>query len=219
MKIDLIGKRFGRLLALEESERHYSKSGIGARMWKCKCDCGNIKTLSTSNLTTGNTRSCGCLKKELLIRSSTKHKMSKTKIYSVWGTMKDRCFNPNASQYSDYGGRGIKVCDEWADSFQAFYNWAMSNGYQDGLTIERKDVNGDYCPENCCWIERKLQARNRRNAHYVTYNGETKTLSEWSRELHIDRKFFRNKEKKLGSGEKAIISILNSPKHKQKTRK
>lgn len=186
------------------------------RMWECRCDCGSNKILSTSNITTGNTKSCGCLKKELLLRKNTTHGMSNTKLYSVWGSMKDRCFNENVSQFSDYGARGITVCDEWKNDFRAFYDWAIESGYKDGLTIERKDVNKDYCPENCCWIPRKEQSKNRRNSHFITYKGETKTLSEWSRELHIDRKCVRNQEKKLGSGEEAIKAVLNSRKHKEK---
>lgn len=218
MKIDLTGKRFGRLTVIKEVSPHYSKSGVRMRMWECKCDCGNNRILSTSNITNGNTKSCGCLKKELLLSKNTTHGMSKTKLYSVWGSMKDRCFNENVSQFSDYGGRGISVCNEWKNDFQAFYDWAIGNGYKDGLTIERKDVNGDYCPENCCWITREEQSKNRRNSHFITYRGETKTLSEWSRELHIDRECVRNQEKKLGSGEEAIKAVLNSRKHKEKIR-
>lgn len=100
--------------------------------------------------------------------------------------MKRRVLNPNNKGYQDYGGRGIKICDEWISSFESFYAWAMNNGYKEGLTIERKNVNGDYCPENCCWITRKEQARNKRNTKWLEFNNERKTAKEWSKELGIN---------------------------------
>ena len=109
------------------------------------------------------------------------------------------------------------MCDEWKNNFQAFYDWSISNGYTEGLTIERKDVNGNYCPENCCWIPKSEQPKNRRNSHFITYKGETKTLSEWSKELHIDRETVRLYEKRFGDGEKAINTILQSKRHKPHT--
>ena len=100
--------------------------------------------------------------------------------------MKRRVLNPNNKGYQDYGGRGIKICDEWINSFESFYTWATNNGYKEGLTIERKNVNGDYCPENCCWINRKEQARNKRNTKWLEFNNERKTAKEWSKELGIN---------------------------------
>ena len=132
--------------------------------------------------------------------------------------MKDRCYRNSCSNYCDYGGRGIKICDEWLNDFSTFKEWALSNGYREGLTIERKDVNGDYCPENCCWIPKSEQAKNRRNSHFITYKGETKTLSDWSKELHIDRETVRLYEERFGSGEKAIDAILDSKRHKNHVR-
>lgn len=212
---NLIGQRFGRLVVIENSGTKRSKSGHTYRMWKCKCDCGNCKELSTANLTSGNTRSCGCLKADRNYYINTTHGKSKTKLYSVWGSIKDRCYRKCCKGYKDYGARGIRMCESWKNDFQKFHNWAMENGYRTGLTIERKDVDGNYCPENCIWIPKSEQAKNRRNCHYITYHGETKTLSEWSRELHIDRECVRNKEKELGNGELAIEEILNNPRHKK----
>lgn len=108
------------------------------------------------------------------------------------------------------------MCESWKDDFQKFHDWAIESGYREGLTIERKDVDGNYCPENCIWIPKADQSKNRRNCHFITYHGETRTLSEWSRELHIDRECVRNKEKELGDGALAIDAILNSPKRKMK---
>lgn len=211
---NLIGQRFGRLIVINEAPKRRTKGGTSVRMWICECDCGKRTILSTGNLTTGNTKSCGCYKKDRNASFFTKHKRTGTKLYRVWSSMKDRCFRENANQYRDYGGRGITVCNEWRNDFQTFYDWAISNGYKEGLTIERIDVNGNYCPENCTWIPRKHQSKNRRNCHYIFYKGETKTLSEWSRILHIDRGCVRNWEKKLGNGEKAIEMSLRSSNHK-----
>lgn len=213
--IDLTGKRFGRLVVLGYAGRERSRGGHSRSMWYCECDCGEPKTLSTGNLTSGNTRSCGCLKTDRNVEYFTTHGMSKTKLYSVWGTMKDRCYSPDSKGYQNYGGRGIEMCQSWKDSFKNFYEWAIKSGYKDGVTIERKDVNGNYEPDNCCWIPKADQSKNRRNCHYITYHGITKTLSEWSRELHIDRECLRNKEKELGDGELAIEAILASPRHKK----
>ena len=111
-----------------------------------------------------------------------KHGMRKTRLYRIWAGMKTRCFNELVKSYSDYGGRGIIVCEEWVSSFLSFADWANNNGYSDELTIERKEVNGNYEPSNCCWIPKSEQCKNRRNNRYIEINGVTKTLTEWSRE-------------------------------------
>lgn len=214
-KIDLTGQRFGRLTVLGFAGTGRNRGGHSYSIWHCQCDCGVIKDLPTGNLTSGNTMSCGCLKVDAIASRCTTHGKSKSKLYSVWGSMKDRCYRESDKAYINYGGRGIKVYDSWRNSFDEFRKWAIESGYRDGLTIERKDVNGNYCPENCCWIPKSEQPKNRRNCHYITYHGETKTLSEWCRELRIDRECVRNKEKELGSGELAIEAILRSPKHKK----
>lgn len=141
------------------------------------------------------------------------HGKCRTRLYKIFSMMKDRCYNPKSAAYSYYGGRGIAICSEWLDNFMNFYNWAMANGYKENLTIERKDVNGNYEPDNCEWIPQSEQSRNKTNCHYIEYKGEVKTLSEWSRELHVDRGLVRKWEKVLGSGEKAIEYLLNSPNH------
>lgn len=112
------------------------------------------------------------------------HGMSGTRPYRNWAAMRNRCNNPHDEGYKNYGGRGIKVCPEW-QTFESFWNWALFNGYKDGLTIERIDVNGDYCPENCTWIEKQYQPRNTRRNIFVEYNGETKCLKDWCRELSL----------------------------------
>lgn len=213
MKNDLKGNKYGRLTVTGKSGLKRSKGGHSSITWNCLCDCGNEVVLTTSALTSGNTKSCGCYKKDRNSKIFTKHGMSETKLYKVWSSIKDRCFREYNKQYRDYGGRGITVCDEWKRDFKYFYDWAIENGYQDGLTIERKDNDGNYCPENCCWIKRTEQSKNRRNCHYITYSGVTKTLSEWCRELHVDRETLRRKEKEMMDGEKALEFILNSKRH------
>lgn len=167
---DLTGLTFGKLTVIQqvESLRH-------ARRWLCQCSCGNTSTVSTAYLTSGNTTSCGCNK------NKPKHGKAGTRIYRIYQSMLQRCYNPKHVNYNCYGGRGIKVCNEWRNSFAAFYEWASANGYSDILELDRMDVNGAYSPDNCRWISHIEQCQNRRTSVFVTINGETRTLSEWAR--------------------------------------
>lgn len=107
------------------------------------------------------------------------------RLYHIWFDMKRRCYQKQNKRWEKYGGRGIKVCPEWVNNFQAFFDWSMANGYADNLTIDRIDMDGDYSPDNCRWADEIQQANNRSNNHYITYHGETKTMMEWSRELVV----------------------------------
>ena len=207
---DLTGKRFGRLNVLKNiGFKHYGKKRVRkVPLFLCQCDCGSVCECSETVLVKGYAKSCGCLKREILNEEKTTHKLSNTKLYRVWSSMKDRCYREECKSYKNYGGRGICVCDEWKNDFKAFHDWAIANGYRDGLTIERKDVNGNYEPGNCCWIPKSEQSKNRRNVHLITYNGVTKTLSDWSRHLKVDRGTIRKYEKKYGSGQVAITKLL-----------
>lgn len=174
---DLTGQTFGRLTVIE---RHPENTKDAKPRWICKCSCGNEHIVTSRCLIDGGVRSCGCLSKET--KRTYKHGMTGSKLYSVWRNMRDRCYREKHHAYKDYGGRGIYVCDEWKDDFTAFRDWSIRSGYKEGLTIERTDNNGPYSPENCIWTTRIEQANNRRANHLITYNGETKTLTQWSRE-------------------------------------
>ena len=183
---DLTGQKFGRLTVLRQAPDRIKPSGAHSKMWECQCDCGNIKIISRSSLVSGDTISCGCYHKEHVHDFGKKHGLTHTKLYTKWNGMVQRCTNPNAIHYNMYGGRGITICDEWRNDFYSFYSWSIENGYTDKLTIDRIDNNKGYCPENCRWTDLKTQANNTRRNHYITYNNETKTLTQWAKLLNVN---------------------------------
>lgn len=181
--IDLTGQKHHMLLVLELAGKKH-----GHLNWKCLCDCGNITYTLGCDLTSGRKKSCGCLSRYMRIQNNTTHGMSKTRLYTIWNGIKKRCYNPNFENYKHYGGRGIEVCNEWKNDFEVFASWAMDNGYTDELTIERIDVNKNYCPENCKWITKTEQAKNKRTSRYFTYDGKTQILKDWCREVGLPYK-------------------------------
>lgn len=180
--IDLTGKKFGRLTVIERTENKGKST-----MWLCKCDCGNERIVSRNNLSTGHSMSCGCLKKETITKIKTTHGKRDTRLYHIWSSMKGRCITTSNHKYKNYGGRGITICEEWLNDFQAFYDWAMANGYSDDLSIDRIDVNGNYEPSNCRWTDAKTQMNNMTTNRLITYNGKTQTVSQWADETGINR--------------------------------
>lgn len=205
--LNLIGERYGRLVVIGEADRRRAPCGVTERRFVCRCDCGNIKTIAAQTLRSGSAKSCGCLRREMVEEKNTTHGKSKSKLYRVWSSMKDRCLRNGARQFKDYGGRGISICDEWKNSFESFEKWATANGYAEGLTIERIDNNGNYSPGNCKWIPRSEQSKNRRMNHYLTFNNSTRTIQDWANEIGINRCTLREYCKKYGDENAVKIAI------------
>lgn len=183
MKLEnLKGKKFNKLQVIERVIKENNKQTY----WKCICECGNTTIVTSAHLKNGHTKSCGCLQKEVVKDMMTTHNLTHTKLFKVWRGIIDRTLYPSNKKYKNYGGRGITICCEWLKDFKAFYDWATNNGYKEGLTIDRIDVNGNYEPNNCRWVNWKTQQNNRRNNHYITYNNETHTMKEWSELLGIN---------------------------------
>ncbi|MCD8376221.1 MAG: hypothetical protein LUD69_04705 [Oscillospiraceae bacterium] len=188
---DLTGNRYGRLVVVSEAE--YKKP---YRMWNCVCDCGNTTVVRGTSLTSGHTTSCGCFQRDCASSANTKHGMYKHRLYRIYGHMVRRCCDEREAGYKNYGGRGIRVCDGWKNSFEKFAEWAYDNGYQDDLTIDRIDVNGNYEPSNCRWVTQKVQANNTRRNRMLEFNGETHTMGQWADILGlsynlVDSRIFR----------------------------
>lgn len=196
-KENLIGKIFGRLIVFKQVDKHY---------YLCRCECGNEKIVNKYRLLKGNTKSCGCLSKE--VHSKIAYKLGKdnkilkrkwknlpydkvqSRLYNIWNHITDRCNNTTDIAYKDYGGRGINLCDEWLN-FENFYYWAIKSGYEYGLTIDRINNNEGYSPNNCRWATAKQQARNRRSNILITYNNETHCIAEWAEILNIEDSLLR----------------------------
>lgn len=177
-----IGERFTRLVVIGPHEERI----VGVRsknrrfFYPCRCDCGRIKSIESTQLIGNGTKSCGCLRDEHNRTGSIKHGQSKTALYNVWNAIISRCENPNSGSYHRYGDRGITMCREWREDYIEFHDWAMANGYKAGLTVERKNNDLGYSPENCVLATRTTQARNRRSSCILTAWGETKTAVEWT---------------------------------------
>lgn len=164
--IDLTGQRFGRLTVIRTASE---RTKTGNFQWVCYCDCGTEVNVISNNLRNGHTKSCGCYERERISETQATHRQSHKRLYNVWSGMKQRCYNKKSKFYKDYGGRGIKVCEEWRHDYQAFHDWAYANGYDEAApkwkcTIDRIDVDGDYHPENCRWVDMKTQRHNRRDS-------------------------------------------------------
>ena len=207
---DLSGQRFGRLVAL----RCVGRTNNGNATWLCKCDCGNEAIIASYALKTGRTRSCGCYKQEMLGKASITHGdsgVNKTRLYGIWAGIKTRCYNEHqAESYKKYGKRGISMCDEWRNSYASFRDWAFSNGYRDDLTIDRIDNNGPYEPSNCRWASVKEQNNNRRSNHYLTFNGKTQSIAQWTEEAGFGRSVIEHRLSRGWSVEAALQTPMKA---------
>lgn len=196
VKVELArGQRFGRWTVLEEAGRKH-----GAVMWKCQCDCGTIKDVSSGHLRNGRSVSCGCYNREVI----TTHGKSHTKLHRTWTSMKLRCTNPNAQEADRYINRGIKVCDEWLNSYETFEEWALANGYRDGLSLDRIDNDGNYEPSNCRWATAKEQCRNRSTNYILTVDGKSHCLSEWAEIVGIKASTIHTRKRRGWSDHDAV---------------
>ncbi len=178
------------------------------RRAKFRCGCGNKFIASIDKVKNFQTRSCGCLHKISVSKSNSTHNLTSHKLYGVWKSMKARCYNGNTAQYKDYGGRGITVCKEWMTDFMNFYTWAITNGWAEGLQLD-KDTKGNgmiYCPEGCCFIPPKLNSNNKRSNKIIEYNGEEKTLSQWADQSGVPLKILSQRMIRGWSFEKSIIN-------------
>lgn len=208
---DLKGQKFDLLTVVEFSHRE-SSNGRYRYYWKCKCECGKEVIRRADGLKDKGVKSCGCYREKILKQHNFKinnprksHGMTNTRLYKIYSKIKERCYYEKYPEYYLYGGRGIRMCDEWKEDFMNFYNWSMSHGYKDDLSIDRKDFNGNYDPSNCRWADNITQANNKRNNIKLTYNGETHTLPEWARKLNLPYSTLADRRKKG----KSVEEILN----------
>lgn len=201
--IDLTGKKFGKLTVIcrVENNKH------GQPQWKCICDCGNETIVVGQKLRKGITKSCGCLVYEQKTRLT--HGMTGTVLHNRWLNMKSRCLNPHNKRYKRYGGRGITICDEWLD-FQNFYNWSISNGFSEELSLDRIDNNKGYCPDNCRWATQRQQANNTERNVKIEYMGEIKTLAQWCRDLDLNYKLVHQRYHKQNMRFEEAIKDANA---------
>lgn len=181
---DLTGMKINMLTVIE---RVYVN---GKPMWRCICECGKELNVRHSHLT-GGQKSCGCHSTKLLVDRNRRHGKRSSRLYHIWDNMKMRCSNPNHKAYKDYGGRGIKVCEEWYEDFETFYKWSISTGYDENAdfmkcTLDRIDTNGNYEPNNCRWVTMKEQCNNRRNNVFLEYKDKKHTVSEWAEIIGVN---------------------------------
>ena len=179
--VDLTGKVFNRLTVIKRDRNNK----YGRRMWLCQCSCGNIKPVIGQLLKEGRVKSCGCLLRENVSIANSTHKLSRSPLYKIFYSMKQRCLNPNDKSYKYYGGKGVTIYQNWIDNFLEFNTWAIENGYSKGLSIDRINNDGDYEPKNCRWVTHLEQVNNQKSNIHVEYDGETMTLSQAARNSGI----------------------------------
>lgn len=204
--IDLKGQRFGRLLVLTFCGRLNKHS-----MFRCVCDCGNMTIVTSNNLRRNHTTSCGCFNDEKFRASTRTHGLRNHPLYMCWIGMRNRCYYKKHNRYQNYGGKGIEVCDEWVDNFKAFYIWGMKNGWKRGLSIDRKENDKHYCPENCKFSTIPEQNRNRTTNIHITVNGITRVMKDWATIYGISQTTIK---KRIKNGLSPSEAVLKKPRRK-----
>jgi hypothetical protein len=198
----MIGKKYGNWTVIEEPKLKH-KNGRNRTVVLVECVCNTRREVLLSRLNRGGSCGCGCTNKPPVNET---HGLSHTRIYKIFYKMKTRCYNPSDKNYNHYGGRGISICDAWLNEFSVFYEWAKSNGYKANLSIDRIDVNGNYEPGNCRWVTQDIQLRNTRRSRFLTINGETKNLIDWSIKSGVYASTIRHRISQ-GSSPKEAISM------------
>lgn len=200
---DITGQRFGKLVALRIAGRDRQAEVT----WECICDCGGVSTVNGSQLRRGKIKSCGCTR--------VSHRMTNSRPYRVWRSMLQRCNNPKNPNYHNYGGRGIKVCQEW-QKFELFWDWAKANGYAENLELDREDNDAGYAPGNCRFVTHAANTRNTRRSRPIMFGGEKITISELSRETGIHESTLHRRIVKMGMTAEQAIEL---PRDTWKTRR
>lgn len=189
-KIDITGKQFGSLYVLKEVEERRNNKV----MWTCICECGKVKDYIGDNLRSGSSTNCGCIRTKIAAQGASKklktHGMSKSRLYNIWRSMKKRCYLETCKDYERYGALGVTICNEWLSGFEKFKDWALDNGYEDDLSIDRIDAYGNYEPNNCRWANNNVQARNIRLKKTNTsgHHGVTMVGNKWVSNIKVDGK-------------------------------
>lgn len=205
-KIDMAGRRYGKLVVIEQS----GVNSFGHPLWLCKCDCGNTRKIVGSDLRARSHKSCGC-------SQMTQNGLHLHPLYQTWRGMLKRCYNPKACGFTNYGGRGIRVCDRW-HILQNFID-DMYATWKPGLEIDRMDNNGNYCPENCQWTTPYLQSRNMRRNRLVTYNGRTQCVTDWAKEFGLHKSTLARRLDRGLPIEKALMAQTKTHNQTRKVRK
>lgn len=207
-----IGKKFGRLTVLALCPE-LKKAPYWKEYCVVRCDCGRLKIVFLDSILSNKTTSCGCYAKERASLVNTKHgyTITRPRLYRIWENMRSRCNYTRNSSYKNYGGRGIKVYEQWSN-YELFRSWALANGYKDTLTLDRIDVNGDYCPKNCRWITIRQQQRNKSTNHLLTLGGKTQCVVDWCEELNLNPNTLHKRLRMGWSVEKALLTPTKNQK-------
>lgn len=198
-----------KLIVVKRAQDRLYPNGRRIVRWECKCLCGSGKQIiaTARDLRCGHSKSCGCVRTENVIKKCSTHRETDSRLYHIWRGIKSRCLNKNNKKYENYGGRGILICDEWLNSYESFRDWAMSHGYSDELSIDRIDVNGNYEPNNCRWVDAFIQANNRTDNFIIEYNHEKHTVHEWALITNISAENIYNRIKYLNWSTSDALTI------------